>query len=237
MNCQVCGKPSGFFPLCKECNSLKDKGKVTKCEDCGKWYIKNEGCKCHASKKENKLPTPCISQTASNLEENACILCKNPTNNGFLFCKDCYYKYKNKTLLLKITNCTEIEMLDESYEGIYTCKDGHIVKSKSEREIDNFLFDRNIKHVYEKTVYTDNTLQHFIKPDFYLNEQDVYLEHWGYNDDNIKYTQQKEYKLNFYRSAKMTVICTYEKSDAKDIESVLEFKIKNFKKGEINFEE
>ena len=37
MVCQICGAKSGYYPLCKNCNSLKDDGKVTKCEDCGIW--------------------------------------------------------------------------------------------------------------------------------------------------------------------------------------------------------
>ncbi len=37
MACQICGAKSGFFPLCKDCNELKERGKVTKCEDCGIW--------------------------------------------------------------------------------------------------------------------------------------------------------------------------------------------------------
>jgi len=37
MVCQVCGKKSGFFPLCKACNKLKVEGKVAKCQECGIW--------------------------------------------------------------------------------------------------------------------------------------------------------------------------------------------------------
>ena len=37
MACQICGGKSGFYPLCRECNKLKDKGEVTKCQECGIW--------------------------------------------------------------------------------------------------------------------------------------------------------------------------------------------------------
>ena len=37
MVCQICGAKSGFYPLCKNCNNLKEEGKITKCEDCGIW--------------------------------------------------------------------------------------------------------------------------------------------------------------------------------------------------------
>lgn len=37
MTCQICNKPSGYYPLCKECFALRDKGLVNKCEICEKW--------------------------------------------------------------------------------------------------------------------------------------------------------------------------------------------------------
>ena len=37
MTCQICGAKSGFFPICKDCNKLKEEGKITKCEGCGLW--------------------------------------------------------------------------------------------------------------------------------------------------------------------------------------------------------
>ena len=37
MACQVCNKPSGYYPLCKECFILRDKKLVKKCEICSKW--------------------------------------------------------------------------------------------------------------------------------------------------------------------------------------------------------
>lgn len=37
MACQVCGKPSGYYPLCNVCFGLRDKKLVNKCEICGKW--------------------------------------------------------------------------------------------------------------------------------------------------------------------------------------------------------
>jgi hypothetical protein len=37
MVCQICGEKSGFFPICKNCNTRKEKGEVSKCQDCGIW--------------------------------------------------------------------------------------------------------------------------------------------------------------------------------------------------------
>jgi len=46
MACQICGKKAGYYPLCKECNRLKEEGKISKCIDCGKWN-KNPGERCY----------------------------------------------------------------------------------------------------------------------------------------------------------------------------------------------
>ncbi|MCA9487379.1 MAG: hypothetical protein KC516_00275 [Nanoarchaeota archaeon] len=37
MVCQICGEKSGFFPICKSCNTLREEGKVSKCQECGVW--------------------------------------------------------------------------------------------------------------------------------------------------------------------------------------------------------
>jgi hypothetical protein len=42
--CQICGKKSGYYPLCAEHFQMRDQGLVVKCKECGKWYLKAEGC-------------------------------------------------------------------------------------------------------------------------------------------------------------------------------------------------
>ncbi len=44
MVCQICGKKSGFYPLCAEHFRMRDDGLVIKCKECGKWHLKAEGC-------------------------------------------------------------------------------------------------------------------------------------------------------------------------------------------------
>ena len=137
-----------------------------------------------------------------------------------------------------------MELLDESYEGRYTCKDGHIVKSKSEREIDNYLFENEIPHAYEKELSFGASEKDILHPDFYLPNylgkgKHVYIEHWGYEENNIQYTQTKKFKLPIYKKLGITLVCTYEKTDTKDIESTLDRKLKkeNIKENQINFEQ
>ena len=226
--CVICGKPSGMYPLCREHLQMKAEGKVVKCEDCGAWHYVNEVCECQRQETEDV-----ILNTSSDTE---CIICRKPSN-GYWFCKDCYRLYKNKEIHLRIKNCSEVDLLDDSYEGVYICADGHIVKSKSERDIDNYLFYHDIFHVYEKAFPIDDNPEHDLHPDFYLPKLDVYIEHWGYDESNVKYTEAKKYKLQKYKEAGITLICTHEKTDAKDIDTALDRKLKLYKKGQITGEE
>ena len=143
--------------------------------------------------------TPSSADSHRHLYETGkCIACGKPTTNGFFFCPECYRKYKEKTLLIEIRKCTEVEILDDSYEGKYHCDDGHVVKSKSEAFIDNYLFANGIPHAYESAFPIDENPNHDLHPDFCLpnfnnSGTDVYIEHWGYNDNNIEYTKTKKY--------------------------------------------
>lgn len=161
--------------------------------------------------------------------KSKCITCGKRTD-GLLFCTNCYHKYKSKELLFRITNCTNVELLDEDYEGRYTCKDGHIVKSKSERDIDNYLFEHGISHAYERELPYGATEKEVLHPDFYLPNylgegKHVYIEHWGYNENNIQYTKTKKFKMPIYRKLGITLICTYEKTDMGKIDTVLDRKL------------
>lgn len=42
MPCQVCGKKSGFYPLCGQCFDLRNQEIVGKCTKCGIWFKKNK---------------------------------------------------------------------------------------------------------------------------------------------------------------------------------------------------
>ena len=213
--CAYCGEYSGIYELCKACYHLSENGDIDYCDECEKWFDITEGCDCEPE------------------DNSRCILCQE-TANGYFFCKECYSKYWNKTLFLKTKDCRTFELLEASYEGRYTCADGHIVKSKSERDIDNYLYYHNIRHAYEKALPIDEKVEHDLHPDFYLPDIDVYIEHWGYDEDNEEYSEIKDYKLKIYKEKKITLICTDEQKDAGNIDATLERKLKSYKKNEIN---
>lgn len=70
------------------------------------------------------------------------------------------------------------------------------VKSNEEALIANFLFRNNIKYKYEHPYSVDTANYHYrqYKPDFYLPEYDIYIEHFGVNKDfkTPQYTPEEE---------------------------------------------
>lgn len=165
-------------------------------------------------------------------DKKTCIVCGH-FSDEYNFCKTCYQKYKNKSIVLRINNCETTEILNAEYENPYTCEDGHPVKSQQEALIDNYLFYHNIRHIYEKPFPIDGIKTHDLHPDFYLPDLDLYIEHWGMKN-NKKYEETKEYKIPFYEKAGITLICT-DSDDISNISANLERKLKYYEKGKINW--
>ena len=187
LKCPICGQPTRVYMG----NARKDKLCAKHADElkAGRLVVNEEGL--FVEPKTGKILNAVYDKTIRNVDKKTeyktiepskelkeessddsvivkCIACGKATKNGNLFCGSCYYKFRDKQLLVKITKCKELEIMDESYEGVYKCKDGHIVKSKSEREIDNYLFDHGIPHAYEKAISIDADREHDIHPDFYL---------------------------------------------------------------------
>ena len=240
-NCIICNDETGGYAFCKKCfkkhpsEQLLDllNGKTSLNDT-----LENKQQKVYEDNKNEVNGTIIINEN----NKSKCITCGRDTD-GLLFCTSCYHKYKDKKLLFRITNCSTVELLDADYEGRYTCKDGHVVKSKSERDIDNYLFEKGISHAYEKELPYGCEEKETLHPDFYLpnylgKDKDVYIEHWGYNENNIQYTKTKKFKMPIYKKLGITLVCTHEKSDTGKIDSVLDRKLnKDFiKESEINYE-
>lgn len=83
----------------------------------------------------------------------------------------------------------------------FKCLDGHIVRSKGELIIDNFLHNNNIQHEYEKTIKVRGKP---IKCDWYLPKLDIYIEYWGYFGK--EYMKRKEEKIKLYKQGKLTLL-------------------------------
>lgn len=243
--CVICGAPSGMYPLCVNHLKMKNEGKVIKCKTCGSWHETSQPCKCkpqdsaslpHEEAEMNKVVI--INQN----NKSKCITCGKQTD-GVLFCGSCYHKYKSKDLLFRIKNCSSVELLDESYEGKHVCQDGHIVKSIAEMTIDDYLYNHNIAHAYESTVRYGPNEKDILHADFclpnYLGEgKDVYLEHWGFNENNKDYTKTKKFKIEKYKQKGVTLICTFQDADMSNPSERLAWKLNKeyIKENEINFD-
>lgn len=233
LKCPICGEPTylvyGKNPrkdrLCAKHGKMANSGEIAQCPDCGNWHNADEDCDC-------QFEYDGISNDKDRIIGENCLDCGAPSY-GYFFCKKCYYKYRNKSVILKITNCTEVEILESGYQSKITCDDGHPVKSQQEAMIDNYLFNKGIPHIYEKPFPIDGNSEHDLHPDFYLPEQDIYIEHFGLTG-NKKYEETKEYKLPLYKNAGITLICTTGK-DINNLSANLERKLKFYKKGEINY--
>lgn len=116
-----------------------------------------------------------------------------------------FLKNNESNLNLKESNIIkkDVTLVREKHESLYRTEDGHLVRSRGELLIDNYLFNHNVRHVYEKVIIdpiTDNECT----CDFYLPDFDVYIEFWGL--DSKKYNNTKEYKLKIYENANLKLV-------------------------------
>ena len=233
--CPICGKPTSVWygnarkdKLCREHAQQLKEGLIEQCPDCGKWHETGKPCEC-----KNKIAKHTEN---ANSNELTCIICGEPSN-GKHFCYNCYKKYANKVLYLKVLKCKEFEKLEAEYESDFVCDGGHLVKSPYEKIIDNWLFKENIQHAYEVKIDIDKDKD--ITPDFYIPEyngtKNIYIEFWGYDETNMKYQQRKQYKLQIYPELVKRDGITVIYLNRKEVENdTYKKKIKYAEQGKIN---
>jgi DNA helicase-4 len=93
---------------------------------------------------------------------------------------------------------------------------GEKVKSVEELTIANFLYLNGVEYEYEKSYPFSNTIY---RPDFYLKEYDIYLEHFGVDENNKanwltefneqKYVEGMTWKREIHQTNKTKLIETY----------------------------
>ena len=219
--CVLCGKPSGIYPLCREHLQMKADGKVVKCDDCGDWHYVNKPCKnCGGAALTHKhKDDDSVKFTVNKASESIrCIIC-GEDSNGKHFCRNCYNKYKDRSIDIRITHCTDTEILDEYGNLTYKCADGRKVRSRAEAMISDWLYHNKIRSVYEEPVYyTENGETKTVHPDFYLPDYNLYIE---YNElTNKPYLKSKEYTKKIYAQIGVKVLIMNEK-DLQDIAACL----------------
>jgi len=110
----------------------------------------------------------------------------------------------------------------------YTTLNNIEVKSISERTIANFFFRHGIEFQYEpliEWVDKDDEDKEYT-PDFYLPEYDIYIEHWGMNENfdvpewftitSEEYRAIRRWKLEQFRKHQKNLIETWEYERFKD---------------------
>ena len=102
---------------------------------------------------------------------------------------------------------------------------GDIVRSFEELEIANYLFTQGVNYEYEKNYEFDTATveKRQYKPDFYLTDYGIYLEHFALSRDNKtpsfinneSYLLEREWKLQLHRDNQTKLIETfsYEKRE------------------------
>lgn len=98
---------------------------------------------------------------------------------------------------------------------------GEYVKSLEEVTIANFFFLNGVRYEYEKQYpyESDDPLRKTYRPDFYLPDYDLYLEHFGVNRDNRlpwltpieeqKYLEGMQWKRAFHKQNGTRLLETY----------------------------
>lgn len=222
LKCPICGEPTNVYMgnarkdrLCrKHAKELKD-GLIEQCPDCGKWHKAGETCECKKKK-----------ATAS--DELTCIICGEPSN-GKHFCFNCWNKYKDKSVDIRITNCNSTQILDEYGTRRKKAKDGRFVRSLSEKIIIDYFFDHFIRVVYEQTISykNDKGEDKELHPDFFLPDYNLYIEFNGLTDKN--YLKKKEYANAIYKQKGLNVEIL-ENDDTDDIEKTMQRLLEKYKK-------
>ena len=139
--CPICGEPTNVYmgkarkdKLCKKHGKMRN-DKLIDINEEGLFFEIATGALLNPPAKASKKVEEPKQEAKNGADELTCIICGEPSN-GKHFCIKCYKKYKEKVVLLKVHKCEfpTGEPLDESYEGVYECEDGHIVKSISEKK-------------------------------------------------------------------------------------------------------
>ena len=88
---------------------------------------------------------------------------------------------------------TEQKDFREKFEAKHRSTDGHFVRSRAEMLIDNWLYMAEIVHAYERKL----PIEEDVYSDFYIPTGKVYIEFWGYDNDE-KYLARKKAKQAIY---------------------------------------
>lgn len=200
--CQICGNPSGKYPICVKCNKLKEEGKVLKCDICGKWHSVEQKC---CEEKQEK--------------HGECIVCSSEAKYGPL-CLDCYkekesfkkefkgdrnpqeikdhyfaqrrmlYKIKNPEYVLKgtirlISTSEELSLYhnDNYLRNRYIKDIENLKKYANERNENNIINENSKKNTFDDDDYRKQwPAEHQCDDGHYVRSySEMLIDNWLYN--------------------------------------------------------
>lgn len=123
---------------------------------------------------------------------------------------------------LPFKSTTNHQEPEEGGSEKYSCDDGHIVKSRGEALLDNWLSHQGIKHNYEQDITIGGT---HMKYDWYLPDDDVYIEYWGFYTKDYQERRQEKEKAYTLGHKKLVSI---ENKDLQDINNLVKNKLLGF---------
>lgn len=89
----------------------------------------------------------------------------------------------------------------ERFPAQHRTTDGHMVRSRAEVMIDNWLYMSGIVHAYERRL----PIEEEAYCDFYIPAGKVYIEYWGLEQDP-NYAARKQAKLSIYQKYQLNLI-------------------------------
>ena len=187
--------------------------------------------------KENELNEVINKYLSKDVMENDNIRKMIIEYFGYYFCIPTYSEKQSLGNIYSKEQGFDFETLNSKYikykfkndEKIKTFK-GENVKSLEELIIANFLFLNSVEYEYEK-VY-DKCSDILYRPDFYLKDYDIYLEHFGINEHNkvpwlteieeAKYLDDIKNKRELHKKYNTKLIETYSyfNKDGKFIDNI-----------------
>lgn len=94
----------------------------------------------------------------------------------------------------------EISFRDK-FPATERAQDGHMVRSRGEMLIDNYLYMARIAHAYERKL----PIEEECYCDFYIPAGNVYIEFWGLEEQK-DYVERKKIKLELYKKHNLNLI-------------------------------
>lgn len=108
------------------------------------------------------------------------------------------------------------------YPAAYRTQDGHLVRSRAEVMIDDYLYINRIVHAYERRL----PIEQDVLCDFYLPEKKVYIEFWGLESDP-RYQERMRAKQAIYAEHGFNLIELHD-ADVQSLDDTLPRKLLAF---------